>query len=76
MASISTSVVKGRLGKLSLQKEMRDLVTQDMEKAEVLNDFFASIFTVKFYRHTAQVAEDKGRNCESEEPPTVGKDCV
>ncbi|KAK4818694.1 hypothetical protein QYF61_017915 [Mycteria americana] len=28
-----------------LQKETGDLVTWDMEKAEVLNDFFASVFT-------------------------------
>ncbi|KFW07543.1 hypothetical protein N327_05512, partial [Fulmarus glacialis] len=28
-----------------LRKEMGDLVTRDVEKAEVLNDFFTSIFT-------------------------------
>ncbi|KFW11307.1 hypothetical protein N327_10870, partial [Fulmarus glacialis] len=28
-----------------LRNEMGDLVTQDMEKAEVLKDFFASVFT-------------------------------
>lgn len=28
-----------------LQKETGDLVTRDMEKAEVLNDFFAPFFT-------------------------------
>ena len=30
-----------------LQKEAGDLVTQDVEKAEVLNDFFASVFNSK-----------------------------
>ncbi|GAB0205312.1 mitochondrial enolase superfamily member 1 [Grus japonensis] len=57
-----------------LQNEMGDLVTQDMEKAEVLNDFFASVFTGKCLSHTAQVAE--GRDWENAEPPTVGEDQV
>ena len=30
---------------IPLQKETGDLVTRDVEKAEVLNDFFASFFT-------------------------------
>ncbi|GAB0207780.1 mitochondrial enolase superfamily member 1 [Grus japonensis] len=55
-----------------LQNETGNLVTQDMEKAEVLNDFFASVFTGKCLSHTAQVAEGKGRDWENAEPPTVG----
>ncbi|KAK4818277.1 hypothetical protein QYF61_009995 [Mycteria americana] len=55
-----------------LQKEMGDLVTHDTEKAEVLNDFFASVFTGKCSSHTAQVTEGKGRDWENEETPTVG----
>jgi len=43
-------------------KETGDLVTQDMEKTEVLNGFFASVFTSKCSSHTAQVADSKGRN--------------
>ncbi|GAB0177221.1 tubulin--tyrosine ligase-like protein 12 [Grus japonensis] len=45
-----------------------------MEKAEVLNDFFASVFTGKCLSRTAQVAE--GRDWENAEPPTVGEDQV
>ncbi|GAB0203811.1 hypothetical protein GRJ2_002846700 [Grus japonensis] len=57
-----------------LQNETGDLVVQDMEKAEVLNDFFASVFTGKCSSHTAQVTE--GRDWENEESPTVGEDQV
>ncbi|GAB0210181.1 mitochondrial enolase superfamily member 1 [Grus japonensis] len=59
-----------------LWNEMGDLVTQDMEKAEVLNDFFASVFTGKCLSHTTQVTEGKGRDWENAEPPTVGEDQV
>ncbi|GAB0209797.1 mitochondrial enolase superfamily member 1 [Grus japonensis] len=59
-----------------LQNETGDLVTQDMEKAEVLNDFFASVFTSKGSSHTAQVTEGKVRDWENAEPPTVGEDQV
>ncbi|GAB0207352.1 mitochondrial enolase superfamily member 1 [Grus japonensis] len=45
-----------------------------MEKAEVLNDFFASVFTGRCLSHTAQVTE--GRDWENAEPPTVGEDQV
>jgi len=59
-----------------LQKEAGDLVTRDVEEAEVLNDFFASVFNSKCFSHTAEVAEGKGRDWENEEPPTVGEDQV
>ncbi|GAB0177134.1 mitochondrial enolase superfamily member 1 [Grus japonensis] len=57
-----------------LRNETGDLVAQDMEKAEVLNGFFASVFTGKSLSHTAQVTES--RDWENAEPPTVGEDQV
>ncbi|KAK4817866.1 hypothetical protein QYF61_001676 [Mycteria americana] len=59
-----------------LWRETGELVTRDMEKAEVINNFFTSVFTSKCSSHTAQVAEGKGRDWEKEEPPTVGEDHV
>ena len=55
-----------------LQKEMGYLVTLDMENAEVLSNFFVSVFTIKCSSHTAQVTEGKGKDWENEELPTVG----
>ena len=57
-----------------LRKAMGYLVTWDMEKAEVLNNFFTSVFTGKCSSHTAQVAEGKDRDWESKESPTVRED--
>ncbi|GAB0206877.1 mitochondrial enolase superfamily member 1 [Grus japonensis] len=47
-----------------------------MEKAEVLNNFFASVFTGKGSSHTTQASEGKGRDWENAELPTVGEDQV
>jgi len=60
----------------SLQKVDGDLVTWDVEKVEVLNDFFTSVFNSKCSSHTAQVAEGKGRDWKNEAPPTVAEDQV
>jgi len=58
----------------SLQKETGDLVTPDMGKAEVLNHFFALVFTSKCSSHTTQVTDGKGRDWDNEEPLSVGED--
>jgi len=43
-----------------------------VEKAEVLYDFFASVFTSKCSNHIVQVTGGTGRDWENKEPPTVG----
>jgi len=51
----------------------------NVEKAEVFNDFFASVFNSMCSSHTAQFAEGKGRDWEKEELPTVEdqvRDCL
>ncbi|KAK4812942.1 hypothetical protein QYF61_002073 [Mycteria americana] len=67
---------KTRENTCPLQKETGDLVTWDMENAEVLNDFFAPVFSGKCSSHTAQVAEGKGRDWGNEELPTAREDQV
>lgn len=48
----------------------------DMEKAAVLNDFFALVFTGKGSSHTTQATECKGKNWEKEDVPAVSEDQV
>ena len=59
-----------------LWKETGNLVTRDMEKAEVLNDFFSSVFSGKGSSHTTQATESKSMNLEKEDLPAVGEDQV
>lgn len=42
-----------------LWRETEDLVTRGMEKAEVFNDFFASVFTDKGSSHMAKLQKTK-----------------
>jgi len=69
-------IKKARENMDPLWKGMEDLVTLDMKKASVLNDFFASVFTGKCSSHTDQVTEGKVRDRENEEQTAVGEDQV
>ena len=59
-----------------LWKETGDLVTMDVKKAEVLNDFLVSVFTDMGSSHMAQVAESNGKNLEKEDLSAVSEDQV
>lgn len=51
-----------------------DLDTQDREKSEAINGFFALVLTDKCSSHTAKVTEGKGGDWGNEELPTIGED--
>lgn len=58
------------------QKGTEDSVKQNMEEAEVFNNFFTLVFTNKCSSHTTPVTEGKSRGWESEKLPTVEEDQV
>jgi len=59
-----------------LWKETGDLVTRDMEKAEMLSDFLASVITGKGFSHTTHIAESNSKNLEKVDLPAVSEDQV
>lgn len=54
-----------------LHRESDYLITSDTEKAEVLYDFFVSIFTDNYWSHNIQVTEGNGWVQENGEAPIV-----
>lgn len=71
---------KAKESECSLLSGAGDLVTKEMEKAEVLNAFFASVFNGKACPQASQVPEPPSRVWGSEAVPTVEeervKDCL
>ncbi|KFP87718.1 hypothetical protein N310_01981, partial [Acanthisitta chloris] len=60
-----------------LRKKTGELATLDIEKAEVLNDFFSSVFNSKCSSHPDQTEKSKGGDGEDETlKPTVEEDQV
>ncbi|GAB0208674.1 hypothetical protein GRJ2_003333100 [Grus japonensis] len=57
-----------------LLNEAGDLVTQDMEKAEVLNTVFASVFTSKTSLQESQVPETRQKDWSKEDVSLVEED--
>jgi len=65
---------RGKVG--PLLNEVGALVTQDTEKAELLNAFFASVFTAKTGPQASQSPERRENAWRKEDLPLVEKDCV
>ena len=59
-----------------LLNEEGALVTQDAEKAELLNATFASVFTAKAGPQASQPTEKRGQVGTKEDLPSVEKDWV
>ena len=56
--------------------EVGALVMEDVEKAELPNAFFASVFTAKASPQESQALEVREEACRKDDPPLDEEDCV
>jgi len=74
MLQISRNSLKTVVG--LLLNEVGVLVTEDAEKAELLNAFFASVFSAKAGPQESQAPEVREEAYSEDDLPLVEKDCM